>query len=540
MRSKLFKVVKMVSILLVVFIMFSLAGCGKTEKDNDSKGSKTGSEKEPDSENKEEKVYTIDWNGLQYGPVKDDAPVKKILEEKFNVKFNMIYVDRSKYLELMNLKFANNEIPDVFTALNVNTLIQWVDQDLLAEIPESFIREHAPNIAKEIDSYKKYDEKVWKFSLVDGKNYGILAHNADMVYHSPVIWRNDWLKNVGINKLPETLAEFETALYKFAKEDPDKNGKPDTYGLSADGFNAIYGTSGYWPTFWNKKGNEVVWGGIQPEIKQVLATLNKWYKDGVIDPEFVTGENQGGYWAISHAFVNGRIGMTARGNYYHWNYPYYEGEPGGVGNYENFVKIQPKTASYAFGRPAIGADGKTGMGIGGVISHFCVFGKQLEKDPDKLARILKILDALASDYDLYLNAKYGIEGQHWDYTAQKEPWFKDEFKSVEAQASIGAGNAFLPWQSMDFYRKLRPFHFAFAEKSVNYEKYVNQVPVGLPSSGKYKADLDKLQEQTFMKIITGDQSIDSFDTFVDQWNKMGGEQLTKEANDWYKSVTSGN
>ena len=53
-------------------------------------------------------------------------------------------------------------------------------------------------------------------------------------------------------------------------------------------------------------------------MKEALTYLRKWYKDGVIDPEFVTGENKGGYKHLSHAFINGKIGMTSMGNYYHW------------------------------------------------------------------------------------------------------------------------------------------------------------------------------------------------------------------------------
>ena len=42
------------------------------------------------------------------------------------------------------------------------------------------------------------------------------------------------------------------------------------------------------------------------------------------------------------------------------------------------------------------------------------------------------------------------------------------------------------------------------------------------------ADLNKLQEETFVAIVTGSKSIDEFDTFVEDWNSRGGEQITKE------------
>lgn len=42
------------------------------------------------------------------------------------------------------------------------------------------------------------------------------------------------------------------------------------------------------------------------------------------------------------------------------------------------------------------------------------------------------------------------------------------------------------------------------------------------------ADLNKLQEETFVAIVTGAEPIEKFDTFVEDWNKRGGEQITKE------------
>ncbi|MFD0717029.1 hypothetical protein [Paenibacillus sp. GCM10027626] len=42
--------------------------------------------------------------------------------------------------------------------------------------------------------------------------------------------RKDWLDNVGIDKLPETLDEYHEVLRRFTFNDPDQNGKNDMYG----------------------------------------------------------------------------------------------------------------------------------------------------------------------------------------------------------------------------------------------------------------------------------------------------------------------
>ncbi|MNO01904.1 hypothetical protein D3C81_2221730 [compost metagenome] len=54
---------------------------------------------------------------------------------------------------------------------------------------------------------------------------------------------------------------------------------------------------------------------------------------------------------------------------------------------------------------------------------------------------------------------------------------------------------------------------------------------------KAKLDyLNKIENQTFNEIIYGKQPLDSFDSFVTTWNAGGGEQITKEVNEWYDNV----
>lgn len=51
-----------------------------------------------------------------------------------------------------------------------------------------------------------------------------------------------------------------------------------------------------------------------------------------------------------------------------------------------------------------------------------------------------------------------------------------------------------------------------------------------------KAALDKMEKETFLKIIMGAATIDNFDTFVHDWNILGGEVITREVNDWYETL----
>jgi putative aldouronate transport system substrate-binding protein len=48
--------------------------------------------------------------------------------------------------------------------------------------------------------------------------------------------------------------------------------------------------------------------------------------------------------------------------------------------------------------------------------------------------------------------------------------------------------------------------------------------------------LTDLQDEVFTKIILGEESIDAFDKFVEDFNALGGEDITREVNEWYDSV----
>ena len=43
-----------------------------------------------------------------------------------------------------------------------------------------------------------------------------------------------------------------------------------------------------------------------------------------------------------------------------------------------------------------------------------------------------------------------------------------------------------------------------------------------------QANLDKLEEETFIKMIIGELSTDAFDKFVEDWNTQGGAQICEE------------
>ena len=48
------------------------------------------------------------------------------------------------------------------------------------------------------------------------------------------------------------------------------------------------------------------------------------------------------------------------------------------------------------------------------------------------------------------------------------------------------------------------------------------------------SSLEKMEMETVLKIITGEYTIDQFDSFVEKWTQAGGETITQEVNEAIK------
>ncbi len=244
-------------------------------------------------------------------------------------------------------------------------------------------------------------------------------------------------------------------------------------------------------------------------------------------------ENKGGYWALSHDFISGKIGYTGLGHYYHWQYPTVKGATGGQ-DYEEFYAANPD-ASFAYGTPMVGPEGKSGtwsyspaIGAAGmqVISA--------DVSDEKLERILYMTEQWLFDLDNSLLLNNGVQGTHWDMDEERNIYKLNGYNNAEKMHKEAIQIGIVTGGGIDG-------HFGqgtqqFIDKYFRYPGLSNELFITLPSESIYRPDLEKLRDQYYTEIITGKRSIDAFDEYLEKWYASGGEQLTKEANEWYDTV----
>lgn len=534
--------------LFSAMLVASFTGCSKTKEDS-SKGATTSVEKNDTIKGNASKAKNEEPVEIKIvvttppGP-DEDAPVIKKIEEKYNVKFNWEWViDGGKFNEVMGVKLSAGEMPDFILLPDSGNIHKYIKQGLAAPITD----EMKAKIPTYFDVVEKYDvdNNMWVDAMYKGQLYGLKPISSQGAYPTILVWRTDWLKAMGMDGIPKTLDEFETAMYKFANENPNKSGQKDTYGFSETTFNAVFGAFGAVPMkTLSGKGRQVLYmtkdqdGNVafactRPEMKDALAKLQQYYKDGIIDPEFITGENKGGYWATSHAFVNGKVGVTGMVIATHWNPPLTPSQTKGGAVYNEMIAANPDAKfgdTFDLSNGFTGPNGKVGTHKWGAVnSNLAVFTTQCVKDERKVNALLELIEDNFSDYEQHLLVTQGIEGEHYTVTEDGEIVNNTEKYPKAADRRKQGIYVLELLQQPDFRQKKIPWYYEFMDK-YNGPGYADERYPKTEAYTKHISSLERLAVETYLAIITGEKNIDEFDQFVKDFYKNGGEEIEKEIN----------
>lgn len=487
-----------------------------------------------------EEPLVIDWLGYNtYGQVDPESIIVKTMEERYNVRFNIWFIDDKEWERAIAVRLASGEMPDYMKLKGGQNVRRLVDQGILTPVTDEMLA-MIPAYTEIMDNVDP--EGVWRTRpTIDGKLYGLRKYNITQSYPTVIVWRKDWLENVGITKIPETIEEFEEAMYKFTFEDPDGNGIDDTYGLSSTVFHAVLGAFGHPATihFDGRDGGAVIfkkdgkfdYAGIQPEMQDGLALLNKWYRDGVIDPEFITGENKGGYWAVSHSFINGKIGVTGKIMAYHWQPGYVNnGNPGQV--MKEMLKLNPGSEygkNIVIGRSPVGPDGKSGSSTWGAVGHVFAFTVKATEDSRTIPTILRMLNDVLDDQELNRFVSWGLEGEHYTIDDNGTILQNAELSKASTRTELGLrvfnGGLFNP----EFQKADRPLFYDFLDETRN-RGYPNYEIIQTDALSRYSGDLGKLTLETYVKIILGEIPVSEFDSYVRTFRRQGGDEVVASLN----------
>lgn len=461
----------------------------------------------------------------------------------------------------LNVSIASNDLPDIIP-VNSKQLKQLVDNDMAEDLTEAIEKYASPQLKKFL---AVNDGLALKTATFGGKVLA-LPYVASSIDNASMIWiRKDWLDKLQLPE-PKTMQDILQIIDAFTNRDPDGNNKKDTYGigLNKDVYTGgLYDLTGFFEGYhayrnlWlEDNSGKLVYGGIQPEMKAALTKLQDMFKAGQIDPEFGVKDGT----KVNESVVSGKIGL-----YYgqHWTafYPLpdsFKQDPSAVWKPYPIVSIDDKPAI-----PSVG----TGVNPESVNSGYTVF-KKGSKHPEALIKLVnyyvdkeygwdtggyddnfhqpdpnpdgiirwRLAAAYMSDPGQNLNIYRGVK-------AALENNDQDALKNLQAKSNYDIYNRFIANKDPADYGNA--MWAGPKDTALSILDYYETNKLGLAdrfygsktdTMVQKQSTLDKLQLETFTKIIMGGLPADGFDQFVSDWKKLGGDTITQEVNDWYASI----
>lgn len=507
---------------LLIIVMLALAACssgsgssGGASSDSNAPQSSAdgGSGNDAAVQPEKKSIEIVLFNGGRKYPDgmdENNNPYIDYIRENTNLDIKVKLPPADGYQDALNVIMASGTLPDMIQTLDPSWFVNYVKQKALQPLNE-YIDKYGPDLKKNIP------EEAWQAVTIDGNIYAIPSMNV--VPGNEIMYaRKDWLDRLGLEP-PRTLEEYREVMRAFTFDDPDGNGQDDTFGLIL-GENMwrmapIAGAFGIQRQMWTERDGQLVYSSILPEMKEVLAFLAELYKDGILDPEWPLNKAAN----LDEKVASGKVGLYSA-MWYDTRGPILTSK----NNDPNAVWIPLEFP--------IGPQGKQGTLGHGYTSGYNVV-PATSKNADAVVRMLNFM--IGEGYRTLL---LGFENEVWSMQDGKVVTnFEEHNKHIYRQT---LQEVVRPYNSQAERDRLDSLGMEF-NLNDNLDRIaavaIRDAYLGVPTPamGKYKADLNKLENETFTKIIVGHSPIDEFDKFVEEWKRKGGDEITREVNEWYAS-----
>lgn len=452
------------------------------------------------------------------------------------------------YTQKLNVTIASGDLPDVLI-VNRTQLKQLAESDMVADMSDLY-ETYASDLTREV--YNSEGPGILASATFDGRLMAVPYADAS-VESTQYLWlRQDWLDKLKL-EAPKTMQDLRKIATAFTTQDPDGNGKNDTYSMAITKslYSGAMGTEGFfagyhsYPNMWVKteEGN-LAWGSVLPETKDALRALAEMYAAGEIDPEF--GIKDGG--KVAEMIAAGRLGIDY-GEQWNPMYPL-------VSNFQN-----DPNADWV-GYPIVSADDK----LPKVPQKFRTqWYYAVRKDYSNPEAVVKLINMHLeknwgenNDFNhYYMPVENGAVGV-WKFSpVAPAPTNKnlEAFNEIQKARKLG-DMSILKGEPAVIQTNLEAFYngdtsqwgwdkiygengvFNALNGYIENGQVMREEFVGAPTPTMVErmSSLKTMELEMFARIIMGDVPVDEFDKFVENWNALGGEAMTAEVNEWYKTL----
>ncbi|OCT15110.1 hypothetical protein A8709_13450 [Paenibacillus pectinilyticus] len=441
---------------------------------------------------------------------RDEDYIRVMLEKAVNIDLQMTVPTPDQIKPKLNTMIAGGDVPDMIFMTDYATAVQYYDQGITADLDTAL---------KDFPNYvKAFSQDNWDAKKYKGKTIGVPGY--ELVNGINGWWiRNDWLTKLNL-KAPTTPDELLEVMKAFTFNDPDGNGKQDTYGFttgilkdgnfnypgnSGFGWDAIMMMFGVVPNMVDSIDGKITFDNTDPRMKEALTFMNKMIEAKVVDPDWVS---QNDATALQNKMYSGKVGIV----FQDWR--------------QMELNIQKKMQDAGGSVPdwnvipaMKGPHGDQLIGFAQFQGNAWAISKNAAKDPEKVKRILSLLQYWYTDPEAYnVSTLKGPKGITWDLVDGKVVINKENLAKDDIVNKYNwSKNYALPRKGNDanYFNYTFPKTADFLAVNAAHVKSnkVNPFVVPDPNDTLYN-DRIKFVNESFLKFILGKDPISNWDNFV--------------------------
>lgn len=482
-------------------------------------------------------------SNLPEGQTYEDNAYTRYLKKTLNVQNKNIFMEsEERYDEALNILVKDRNLPDIFLVSDRETLEELVENDLIEDLTEVY-KSCASDKIQEM--YESYGKELLASGTFDGKLFALPETAIDD--GSQLLWlRRDWMEQLGV-KEPKTLDEALSVIRAFQENRMGAEDGEDPVGLVCDpglvgtvstsySVDSVFEMFGAYPQQWIKNADgEIVYGSLTEETKEALGYLRELYKQGILDPDFALRAQNN----IRDLVVNGKCGAFfglwwtpnnplmdeyRKNKETDWE-PYYltADAKRTVEVYSTFWDSKYVVVRKGYEHPEI---------VMKILSVLFDYSRYEAEDADEVNSYFALnVDPTARP--LMINVDYN-EATYMVTRHIREALYspgdaktREDLSAIEAsyfdackeylEAEVPSVEAWAAYKSrISAVGLLVDANYHAPEK-----KYLGD------GDGEIPQTLRSLEKKAFIQIIMGKKPVSSFDSFVEEWYRKGGDSLTE-------------
>ena len=467
-----------------------------------------------------------DWN---------DVLVFNKYEEMTNIDVKWKMVPWEGLTEQRNLSLSSNNLPDAYhsAVIPVTDILKYGEQGMFIPLND-LIDKYAPNFKKILDENPEIkkaitfpDGNIYSFPLISDPDFTALQ-----ISEGPWI-RQDWLDELGMHN-PETTEELYEYLKAVKEKDPGNNNAIPLGSQSIGGIltwlKGSFGVGNRGQTHqfidMDPERNQLRFYPISDDYKEMLEYVKKLYDEGLIEKNIFTLEHD-------RFYANGAEGVY--GSVY--NHSPEELFSGDIGkNYTGGNALEGPHGEKAF----------SGIGFPSSITGFVITSAN-----EHPAATVRWMDYFYSDEGARMFFM-GFEGETYEVTEDGEYEYIDEIANNPELSLDQAVAQYLTWPGGQYPGILKEDYFKGAEGAPSSKEaakklepyfveevwpsftYTDEEIRIMTSSG---ADLEKYVNEMRDKFISGSESLDEWDKYVETVKNIGLDEYMEVQEKAYKRFT---